>query len=103
MPGACRRYVAAEPTGRARARCDDLNAQLRHWLDTVANPRLHATTQRIVNEAFAEGKPHLKMLPLAPFRSLLKLEAASRPTRLGSGSLKSIPWRTRCRFLKMAR
>jgi transposase len=26
---------------------DDLNAQLRHWLDTVANPRVHATTQRI--------------------------------------------------------
>ena len=53
---------------------DDLNSQLRHWLDTIANPRVHATTQRIVNEAFAEEKPHLKLLPLAPFRSLLKLE-----------------------------
>src|SRR6185312_10562642 len=30
---------------------DDLNAQLRHWLDTVANPRVHATAQRVVNEA----------------------------------------------------
>ena len=39
---------------------DDLNAQLRHWIDTVANPRVHATTQRVVNEAFAEEKPHLK-------------------------------------------
>jgi transposase len=27
---------------------DDLNAQLRHWLDTVANPRTHATTKRVV-------------------------------------------------------
>jgi transposase len=36
---------------------DDLNAQLGHWLGTVANPRLHATTRRIVNEAFAEEKP----------------------------------------------
>ena len=36
---------------------DDLNIQLCLWLDTVANPRLHATTQRIVNEAFAEEKP----------------------------------------------
>jgi len=53
---------------------DDLNAQLRHWLDTVANPRVHATTQRVVNETFAEEKPYLKMLPLAPFRSVLKLE-----------------------------
>ena len=32
---------------------DDLNAQLRDWLDTVANVRLHGTTQRIVAEAFA--------------------------------------------------
>ena len=35
---------------------DDLNAQLRHWLDTVANPRTHATTKRVVNEAFAEER-----------------------------------------------
>ena len=42
---------------------DDLNAQLRHWLDTVANPRVHATTQRVVNETFAEEKPSLKPLP----------------------------------------
>jgi transposase len=37
---------------------DDLNAQLRHWLDTVANPRVHATTQCVVNEAFAAERPH---------------------------------------------
>jgi hypothetical protein len=40
---------------------------LRHLPDTVANPRVHATTQRIVHEVFAEEKPHLKAL--APFRS----------------------------------
>jgi len=40
----------------------------------VANPRVHATTRRVVNEAFAEEKPHLNTLPLAPFRSVLKLE-----------------------------
>jgi hypothetical protein len=45
-----------------------------HWLDTVANPRVHATTQRVVNKAFAEEKPHFKTLPLLLFRSLLKLE-----------------------------
>jgi hypothetical protein len=32
------------------------------------------TTQRVVNEAFAEEKPHCKILPLAPVRSVLKLE-----------------------------
>ncbi|MCA0045869.1 hypothetical protein LB577_02685 [Mesorhizobium sp. B283B1A] len=53
---------------------EDLNAQLRHWLDTVANPRVHAPTRRIVNEAFAEERAALRPLPLAPFRSVLKLE-----------------------------
>jgi hypothetical protein len=52
----------------------DLNEQLRRWLDGVANPRLHATTRRVVNEAFAEEKPCLKPLPLAPFRAVLRLE-----------------------------
>lgn len=42
---------------------DDMNAQLRHWLDTVANPRKHATTQLVVNEAFAEERPHLRPPP----------------------------------------
>jgi transposase len=37
---------------------DDLNTQLRDRLDTVANPRVHATTGRVVDEAFAEEKPH---------------------------------------------
>ena len=27
---------------------DDLNVQLRHWLDTVANPRVHASTLRSI-------------------------------------------------------
>ena len=35
----------------------DLNAQLRHWLDTVANVRVHATTRRVVAEHFAEEHP----------------------------------------------
>jgi len=48
---------------------DDLNAQLRHWLDTVANPRVHATTQCVVNEAFAAEQPQLGALPLASFRA----------------------------------
>lgn len=80
---------------------DDLNAQLRHWLDTVANPRLHATTERIVNEAFAEERPSLKPLPLAPYRTVLKLER--RLSHEGmvsvSGNLYSVPETTRRRVL----
>ncbi|CAK7262144.1 protein of unknown function (plasmid) [Shinella sp. WSC3-e] len=42
---------------------DDLNAQLRHWLDSVANSRKHATTLLVINEAFADERPHLRPLP----------------------------------------
>jgi transposase len=80
---------------------DDLNVQLRHWLDTVANPRVHATTQRVVNEAFAEEKPALKSLPLAPYRAVLKLERRVSHEGLVSigGNLYSVPDTTRRRIV----
>jgi len=82
---------------------DDLNAQLRHWLDTVANPRVHATTLRIVNEAFAEERQHLRSLPLAPFRAVLKLER--RISREGmvsvGGNAYSVPDATRSRLVEV--
>ena len=52
--------------GGAFRNLDDLNEQLRHWLDTVANARMDATTQRVVNEAFAEEKSALKALAARP-------------------------------------
>ena len=80
---------------------DDLNLQLRHWLETVANPRLHATTHRIVNEAFAEEKPALLPLPYAPYRTVLKLERRVSHEGMVSvgGNLYSVPDTTRRRVL----
>jgi transposase len=82
---------------------DDLNVQLRHWLDTVANPRVHATTRRVVNEAFAEERASLRPLPLAPFRSVLKLER--RISREGmvsvGGNFYSVPDATRRRVVEV--
>ena len=82
---------------------DDLNTQLRHWLDTVANPRVHATTRRVVNEAFAEERAALRPLPLAPFRSVLKLER--RISREGmvsvGGNFYSVPDATRRRVVEV--
>ena len=80
---------------------DDLNQQLRHWLDTVANPRVHATIQRVVNEAFAEEKLHLKPLPFAPYRAVLKLERRVSHEGMVSvaGNLYSVPETTRRRIL----
>ena len=72
---------------------EDLNDQLRRWLADVANPRVHAGTRRVVNEAFAEERPHLRPLPLAPFRAVLRLER--RISREGmvsvGGNFYSVP------------
>jgi transposase len=80
---------------------DDLNIQMRHWLDTVANPRVHATTQRVVNDAFAEEKPTLKPLPLIPYRAVLKLERRVSHEGMVSigGNLYSVPDTARRRVL----
>jgi hypothetical protein len=76
---------------------DDLNAQLTDWLDTVANVRVHGTTQRVITEAFAAERPALKPLPALPFQAVLKLER--RVTHEGvvsvGGNLYSVPDRTR--------
>jgi hypothetical protein len=75
----------------------DLNAQLRDWLDTVANVRLHGTTQRIVSEAFAAEREDLQALPAGPFDALLKLERRVSHDGLVSigGNYYSVPDRTR--------
>lgn len=81
----------------------DLNDQLRRWLDGVANPRLHATTRRVVSEAFAEERLHLRPLPLAPFRSVLRLER--RISRDGmvsvGGNFYSVPDATKRRLVEV--
>jgi transposase len=76
---------------------DDLNTQLQHWLDTVANVRLHGTTQRVVSEAFAAERPELQALPATPFDALLKLERRVSHDGLVSvgGNYYSVPDRTR--------
>jgi transposase len=82
---------------------EDLNTQLRHWLDTVANPRVHATTKRVVNEAFAEERPALKPLPLAPYRAVIELERRVSHEGMVSvaGNLYSVPDTTRRRVLEV--
>jgi transposase len=60
--------------GRSFRNLDDLNEQLRDWLDHVANVRTHATTRRIVAEHFAEERPSLQRLPAGPFQAVLRLE-----------------------------
>jgi transposase len=118
LPKACRPYRAKTKgkverpfryvredffLGRSFRNLDELNAQFRHWLDTVANPRRHATTGRIVQEHFAEEKPYLKPLPVTPFTLVLTLDR--RVTREGmvsvGGNLYSVPDSTRRRIVEV--
>lgn len=82
---------------------DDLNGQFTEWCDTAANPRCHGTTQRIVNEAFAEEQGQLKPLPAQPFNAVLSLER--RISRDGmvsvNGNLYSVPDRSRRRVVEV--
>jgi len=54
---------------------DDLNAQCREWLESVANRRVHGTTGAIPQERWEEEKPLLQSLPDGPY---LPLSAFSR-------------------------
>ena len=55
----------------------------------------------MVNEAYAEEKPTLKPLPLAPYQTLLKLERRLSHEGMVSvgGNLYSVPDTTRRRVL----
>lgn len=83
--------------GRTFRNLEDLNVQLTDWLDTVANVRIHGTTQRVVAEAFAAEQPELQALPDHRFGAVLKLER--RVSHDGfvaiGGNYYSVPDRTR--------
>ncbi len=83
--------------GRSFRNLEDLNGQLVDWLGTVANVRVHGTTNRIVSEAFAAEQPELQALPAGPFDALIKLER--RVSHDGfvaiGGNYYSVPDRTR--------
>lgn len=84
---------------------DDLNAQFDAWRAEVANPRVHATTRRVVDQAFAEEKPALKPLPAIPYDAAPTIER--RVSREGmisvGGNLYSAPDTARKRLLEIQR
>jgi transposase len=69
------RYIRADFfMARRFANLEDMNRQLRLWLDTVANARVHATTGRIVAEHLTEERPSLQRLPAGRFDAVLRIE-----------------------------
>jgi len=57
--------------GRTFKDSDDVDRQLRNWMDSTSNQRLHGTTRKIPREVFEhEEKNHLKGLPEEEFNML---------------------------------
>ena len=80
---------------------DDLNAQFDDWRTQIANPRVHATTHRVVDQHFAEERPALIAHPAIPYSAVLTIER--RVSREGmvsvGGNLYSVPDTARKRVL----
>lgn len=98
------RYIRADFfLARRFADLEDMNRQLRHWLDTVANARRHGTTDRIVAEHFAQEKPALGPLPAGRFEAVLRLERRLSHEGCVSigGNYCSVPDGTRRRVLEV--
>ena len=98
------RYVRANFfLARSFANLDDLNRQLRVWLDTVANARLHGSTGRVVAEHFATERANLKALPAGRFDAVLRTERRVSHEGMVSvgGNLYSVPDGTIKRVLEV--
>lgn len=82
---------------------DDLNGQFDTWRTGVANPRVHATTRCVVDDAFAEEVPHLKQLPAIPYSAVLSVERrVSKDGMIAvGGNFYSVPDTTRRRTLEV--
>ena len=80
---------------------DDLNAQFESWRTQIANPRVHATTNRVVDQHFADEKPTLIAHPAIPYSAVLTIER--RVSRDGmvsvGGNLYSVPDTSKRRVL----
>jgi len=69
--------------GLAMPDCSALNPAARHWLDTVANGRLHGATREQPTVLWHTARPSLRPLPLHPFDIAPVAQVrASRPLRM---------------------
>ncbi|MEO1315139.1 MAG: IS21 family transposase [Pseudomonadota bacterium] len=98
------RYVRQDSfLARSFRNLDDLNAQFDAWRTEIANPRVHATTGRVVDEHFAEERPSLAPLPAIPYSAVLTVER--RFTKDGmisvAGKQYSVPHSTRRRSVEV--
>lgn len=89
--------------GRSFQDLDDLNAQFEEWRLAIANPRLHATTQKIVDAHFEEERPQLLPLPSRPYEAVLTVERRISQEGMVAvgGNQYSVPDTTRRRIVEV--
>jgi len=89
--------------GRTFRDLQDLNDQFDQWRIGIANPRRHATTGRIVDEAFAAEQPALIGLPAIAYSAVLTIERRVSHEGMVSvgGNLYSVPDTTRKRVVEV--
>ena len=76
---------------RSFASDDDLNARALHWLDTVANVRIHGTLKERPADRFRRERPHLMALAPWPYRPVVPRPAEPAPDRpAGSTALPRV-------------
>ncbi len=82
---------------------DDLNAQFDHWRVGLANQRLHATTGRVVGQAFDEERDKLIALPAIAYSAVLTVERRISHEGMVSvgGNLYSVPDTTKKRKVEV--
>lgn len=77
--------------GRTFVSDADLNAQVAHWLETVANPRVHGTTGEQPDARFtAIERAALLPLPSTPYVSLVLAPRATAPDGRTRGTVPRI-------------
>jgi transposase len=65
------------------ADCSTLNAEARHWMDTIANVRLPGETRKPPTQLWQDEKPYLQPRPTQPFEiATVSQVRASRPFRI---------------------
>src|SRR5690606_11365406 len=72
-----------------------LNAAVRHWMDNVANLRLHAETRRTPMELFAEEIPKLLRINLHSYGPSVLIDAPvnARARVVFDTNRCTVPWR----------
>ena len=72
--------------GRSFSDLDDLNQQLQHWLDTVANVRMHGTTGERPVDRHLRELPHLRPAAAVPAYDVRPWRSARSPPTVTSAS-----------------